>query len=161
MVQIGTGPSAVSARTNLMVEPADPIPVGWNEVSLNAERWEETGRSKECPEGLCLRASKIPNNSYAEMNLILYTENDARFSPYMDRTTISFELKTSTEACCDILRVEHNGLVIGSWSGDTEWQQVQFELKSTRPTMIQWIYQKDDSQSGGDDAVWVRNIQMR
>ena len=161
MVQIGTGPSAVSARTNLMVEPADPIPVGWNEVSLNAERWEETGRSKECPEGLCLRASKIPNNSYAEMNLILFTENDARFSPYMDRTTISFELKTSTEACCDILRVVHNGLVIGSWSGDTEWQQVQFELKSTRPTMIQWIYQKDDSQSGGDDAVWVRNIQMR
>ena len=79
----------------------------------------------------------------------------------MSRTTISFDLKTSTEACCDILRVEHNGLMIGSWSGDTEWQQVQFELKSTRPTMIQWIYQKDDSQSGGDDAVWVRNIQMR
>ena len=161
MVQIGTGPSAVSARTDLMVEPADPIPVGWNEVSLNAEPWEETGRSKVCPEGQCLRASNVPNGSFAEMNLILLHKSSSRFSPYMERTTVSFEIKTSTESCCDILRVEHDGSTFGSWSGNTDWQQVQFELSSARPTMIQWIYQKDDGTTSGDDSVWVRNIQMK
>ena len=161
VIQVGTGTSAVSLEASLMVEAADPISVGWNEVTLNAERWEETGRSKECPEGLCLRASNIPNGSFAEMILKLWNDGDSRFSPYMERTTISFDLKTSTESCCDILRVEHNGLIVGSWSGNTDWQHVQFELTSARPTMVQWIYQKDNAQVEGDDSVWIRNIQMK
>jgi hypothetical protein len=161
VIQVGTGTNAVSARVNLIVEAADPISVGWEEVSLNGERWEETGRSRDCPEGECLRASNIPNGSVAEMNLILLNKSSSRFSPYMERTTISFEIKTSTESCCDILRVKHDGSISGSWSGNTDWQQVQFELSSARPTMIQWIYQKDDGITSGDDSVWVRNIQMK
>ena len=95
------------------------------------------------------------------MNLILFHKTDSRFDPYMDRTSVSFEIKTSTEACCDILRVEHNGSIVDSWSGNTDWKQIQFELTSARPTMVQWIYQKDEAITSGDDTVWIRNIQMR
>jgi len=161
IVQVGSGPNSVSARTPLVVVQADPIPVGWDEIIWTAEPWEETGRSTDCPDGRCLRASNIPHNSYAEMYLTLLPESDNRFSPFMERTSISFEVKTSTEACCDILRVEHNGSIVKSWSGDTEWHQVEFQLSSVRPTMVTWIYEKDDRTNDGEDAVWVRNIQMK
>jgi hypothetical protein len=162
MIQVGTGTSATIASVTLLVQAPEPISVGWNEMSLNAERrWEETGRSNECPLGLCLRANNVPNGSSAEMNLVLWNKGDRRFSSYMERTTVSFEVKTSTEQCCDILRVEHNGSNKGSWSGNTRWTHVQFELSSQRPTMIQWIYGKDKSQFEGDDAVWIRNIEMK
>ena len=95
------------------------------------------------------------------MYLTFLNKSDARFTPFMERTSISFEVKTSTEACYDILRVEHNGLIVQSWSGDTEWHQVYFQLSSQRPTMIKWIYEKDGRSNDGEDAVWVRNIQAK
>jgi hypothetical protein len=161
MVQVGTGISAIIARSSLLVKAPEPISIGWTEVSFNVEPWEEIGRSSVCPLGQCLRAINVPSDSYAEMNLLLWHKQDPRFLPYMERTTIYFEVKTSTEQCCDILRVEHNGSIKGSWSGNTGWTPVQFALTSIRPTMIQWTYEKDSARSAGDDSVWIRNIQMK
>lgn len=161
MIQVGTRDAAIIAESRLLIDAAEPISVGWDEVQFDVEPWEETGRSIQCPEGRCLRASNIPNGSYAVMSLFLFDNSDSRFFPYMERTSVSFEIKTSTESCCDILRVEHDGLIEGSWSGETDWTNVQFELTSIRPTMIQWIYEKDKSQIAGDDMVWIRNVQMK
>ncbi|MBX3250311.1 MAG: hypothetical protein KF901_24245 [Myxococcales bacterium] len=73
---------------------------------------------------------------------------------------LSFWTRTSTEGCCDHLRVLVGGVQRGQWSGETAWTERRVALTPGTHT-IEWRYVKDVSVNGGLDTVWVDDITLR
>ncbi|AFG38724.1 hypothetical protein [Spirochaeta africana] len=97
--------------------------------------------------------------SHSSESVLLYTDMvpaGARISG------IQFALRTSTERRYDTLDFFINGRHMDSWSGETDWTEVQFEtdLQSGEMFELMWVYDKDGSVSDGDDAVWIDSIEL-
>lgn len=75
------------------------------------------------------------------------------------KSTLLFDYKTSTESCCDYLKVYVDDNLIRSFSSTTSWRTYEIDLAPGTHT-LKWEYYKDGSVSSGDDAVWVDNIRM-
>ena len=71
--------------------------------------------------------------------------------------TISFALKTSTEADNDQLEFMIGSNVHGTWSGETDWTIVSFEVP-VGYHQFRWVYRKNATISSGQDAVWIDYI---
>ena len=71
---------------------------------------------------------------------------------------ISFYWKVSSESEFDFLKfyideTEQNGRI----SGNTNWQQKQFQISSGNHT-LKWAYTKDHSVDNGSDAAWLDKV---
>jgi len=73
--------------------------------------------------------------------------------------SIRFILKTSTERLADYLYFYIDGVVKGSYSGETPWVRVAFAVTPGIHT-FKWSYVKDYITAVGSDAVWIDNIQF-
>jgi len=74
---------------------------------------------------------------------------------------ISFEYKTSTESCCDHLRVYINGQRILNAGGEHGWTAFTYTAPAyIADCLVQIYYYKDGSVANGSDAVWVRNLEI-
>ena len=71
--------------------------------------------------------------------------------------TLTFWIRTSTEASYDYLRTYVDGTMRDQWSGTTGWTMVSYALTAGTHT-IEWRYEKDGSLSSGSDAVWVDDV---
>lgn len=71
--------------------------------------------------------------------------------------SISFYLKTSTEADYDFLFFYIDDVFMGSWSGVTPWKRASFPV-SAGAHLYTWKYKKDLALSFGEDKVWVDMI---
>ena len=72
--------------------------------------------------------------------------------------SVSFYRKTSTESG-DVLQFYIDGAMLGEWSGELEWEYFSFPVTAGSHNFI-WRYLKDGSQVGGDDCVWMDNIEF-
>lgn len=72
---------------------------------------------------------------------------------------ISFYYKVSSERHYDYLRFYIDGSLQDEWSGNEDWIQVTFPVRSGRRT-FEWTYSKDDSSSDGADAAWIDDIEF-
>ena len=45
------------------------------------------------------------------------------------------------------------------WSGDMDWEEVNFQTTPGTHN-FKWIYEKDRSDSEGEDAAWIDNINI-
>ena len=79
--------------------------------------------------------------------------------PYdvMNDDSISFYLKVSSESNYDYLQFYVDGDMLGEWSGEQDWEKVEFPVSSGSHAFT-WRYMKDQSQSNGSDAAWVDYI---
>ena len=74
--------------------------------------------------------------------------------------TLNFHWRCSTESDYDFGEVLLNGSIKESVSGEvTNWQPVTLNLEAGLNEII-WRYRKDDSESDGDDAVYVDDINL-
>ncbi len=71
--------------------------------------------------------------------------------------TLSFDWKTSTEYECDIVRLYVDGVCMTSDSGVGDWHTVSIELGEGNHE-IEWRYQKDATDTDGEDCVWVDSV---
>jgi hypothetical protein len=71
--------------------------------------------------------------------------------------TLTFWVRTSTEASYDRLRAFVDGAMRGEWSGTTPWTLVSYPLTAGEHT-VEWRYVKDLSISSGSDAVWIDDV---
>ncbi len=68
--------------------------------------------------------------------------------------SISFFRKVSSESNYDYLQFYVDGLMLGSWAGELDWERVAFPV-SMGLHVFTWRYMKDFSVSNGSDAAWV------
>lgn len=70
---------------------------------------------------------------------------------------ISFYYKVSSEQHYDYLRFYIDGTQQDEWSGDEDWTQISYLVRSGRRT-FEWVYLKDESSSDGSDTAWIDDI---
>jgi hypothetical protein len=73
---------------------------------------------------------------------------------------LSFWKKTSTQAGADILQFLVDDVIKGEWSGETDWSFEQFPITGGGFHTFEWKYIKNNSNVGGQDAVWVDYIEF-
>ena len=73
--------------------------------------------------------------------------------------SISFYLKTSSEANYDYLKFFIDNNMIAQWAGDTPWTRAAFPVTVGNHT-FKWEYMKDGSVSSGSDAAWIDYIEL-
>jgi len=94
------------------------------------------------------RSAPIPDKS--ESVLSIYVNN-----PVAD--TVSFFVRVSSEPTYDELTFRVDSVVDMQISGDTPWAQRRKVLKPG-VHLLEWIYSKDVSLSGGLDAAWLDQV---
>jgi len=155
-------PTATPRPTRAPTPTPKPKPqpqlVGWEHMQFSGSAWQEMSHSANCSPGPCLRSGNIPDDGFSTMWLQIYPKSDPRHLPFMDGNSVSFEVKGSTEACCDILSFGTGGMPAQQWSGSFDWVTINYHIPAQRPMLLEWRYQKNSSGSIGEDAVWLRNI---
>ncbi len=71
--------------------------------------------------------------------------------------SISFYKKLSTEEGYDYFKFYIDGIIQGSWSGNVDWSREVFFV-GPGEHVFSWVYEKDHSQSIGDDCAWIDYI---
>jgi hypothetical protein len=129
----------------------------WESGSFGQFNWNTSGHSvwtitsNNPYEGLyCARSGAISHNQYS----ILMLSCNAFVAD-----SISFFVKTSSEAGYDFLKFYIDSQVVGQWSGETPWQRVSFAL-SAGSHNFKWNYVKDANTSSGSDCVWIDFIEF-
>ncbi len=95
-------------------------------------------------------ARSAPIADKSESVLAIYVNN-----PVAD--TVSFYVRVSSEPTYDMLTFRVDSLVDMQISGDTPWAQRKRVLKPG-VHLLEWIYSKDVSLSGGLDAAWLDQV---
>jgi hypothetical protein len=73
---------------------------------------------------------------------------------------ISFWKKTSTQSGADVLQFLVNDVIMGEWSGETDWSFEQYLVIDGGFHTFEWKYIKNNSIAEGQDAVWVDYIEF-
>ena len=71
--------------------------------------------------------------------------------------TIKFAVKTSTTPTTDRLEFFIGNAHIGSWSGETNWTEVEFNVP-TGNHLFRWVYRKTSSENLSQNRVWLDYI---
>ena len=99
--------------------------------------------------GYCMRSPKIADKKKTN----LYVGLTCTTLP-----TLSFRHKTSSDEG-DRLILTINSIEVGSWSGETDWETSEFDLK-TGYNVIKFTYKKDSEGSAGEDCVWIDELHL-
>jgi hypothetical protein len=70
---------------------------------------------------------------------------------------LSFYKKISTEESYDIVSFLIDNVVVGEWSGESNWTYTSFEL-TQGSHLIEWRFAKDYMLGGGSDCCWIDMI---
>jgi len=70
---------------------------------------------------------------------------------------VSFFCKVSSESNWDWLTFYIDGVQQDRWSGEHDWAEASFSVRSGRRT-FRWTYSKDESSSDGSDTAWIDDI---
>ena len=108
-------------------------------IITSASSWENVSSARSAP---------IPDKS--ESILSIYVNN-----PVAD--TLSFYVRVSSEPVYDQLTFRVDSMVDMQISGDTPWALRKKVLKPG-VHLLEWVYSKDVSLSGGMDAAWLDQV---
>ncbi len=71
--------------------------------------------------------------------------------------TVSFYHRESTESSFDYLKFLVDGQQMQQWAGTNNWSQYSRAL-AAGSHVLRWVYDKDVSQSSGEDSVWIDQV---
>lgn len=148
--ELGTDPNDANDRPVIRIISfeSDSLPRGWGLTDQADAGWMID--STIAQNGFqSLRADSITHNQRAEIE----------FTADFAENSLSFWSKTSTESCCDRLRVYVDGLQVISRSGSQDWIKHDVAISSGIHT-IRFAYTKDGSVNTGSDTVWIDNIRF-
>lgn len=139
-------PDALSALTYSF--EADSLPAGWEEVENSDADWViddnfATDGSKS------LRSGTISHSQKSAISL------HGLFSAGQ----LTFDVKVSSESCCDFLRVYLNDEQVLRISHNENWQSQTIEITEGQ-NYITFSYEKDGSVSNYEDAAFIDNLQF-
>ena len=117
----------------------------WN-LGSGSKKWT-IAEDSTAMGGHCMRSPSINNNGSAN----LYIGFNADMA-----STFSFYHKTFTEED-NMLMLSINGTEMDTWSGISEWEYSEYELKEGN-NLIKFTYKKNASGSGGKDAVMIDEL---
>lgn len=127
----------------------------WETGNMSRFPWESAGDglwfiSSENPyEGTyCLQSGQISDDQKSELTININVLSD---------DSISFFRKVSSEDEYDFLRFYIDGEMIAEWCGETGWRRQSFPLNAGGH-ILKWTYEKDYSESYGDDAAYLDMI---
>lgn len=108
----------------------------------------------------------ITNNSYEgsyaiKSGNISHGQNSGFSISYevAEDSQISFAVKASSEQGYDFLYFHLDGEVMGSWSGEQNWEEVSYNV-SAGYHEFSWSYNKDDYATDGSDCGWLDSINL-
>ncbi len=129
----------------------------WETGDLNEFEWQNDTESPwvivtdEVYEGEdALRSGTISHNE----STALVLEYDCIIDD-----SVSFYKKVSSEVNYDYLKFYIDGSVVGQWCGEDNWSRVAFFVSSGMHT-FKWEFDKDGSESGGQDCAWIDLISL-
>lgn len=135
--------------------PVGLIVEDWESNGFSSFNWQFAGSSswsvtsEEAYEGqYSSQSGTTPNNGTSELKLDYNV---------MHNDSISFFVKVSSEQDYDFLKFYINNALLGQWSGTADWQRVSFPINAGQTT-FRWVYSKDVSDTGGEDAGWIDYI---
>ena len=121
---------------------------------LDNEKWSITSVDRWFIDSLESKSGEYslssPSLSSNQLASITYTE-------VFTETTLSFQLKTSTEKDFDYFELYVDEQLIFNLSGENDWFRASFPL-SEGPHIIKFVYAKDFSVDSGQDTVWIDDI---
>ena len=119
--------------------------LGW-ELGSNNVFWyfyeDETAHG-----GHCLRSPELADKKKCNMFIALTCHHNPTFS---------FRHKTSTDNG-DLLILYINNDEVASWSGETDWETSEYELRDGF-NLIKITFKKDSEGSAGEDCVFIDDI---
>jgi len=124
----------------------------WETGTLTHFSWQDSGDSlwfisTNYPyEGTyCLQSGRIRDQQKSELSISMEVLSD---------DSISFFSRVSSEEEYDFLRFYIDNTMISEWSGEKGWARAAFPV-STGSHTFKWAYEKDYSDSRGDDAAFL------
>lgn len=120
------------------------LPTGW--FSDVAPRWRvDPGAASDL--GQSVRAGAIQASGSSKLFLSAVTPSG----------DLCFDVKTSTEQCCDLLSFEIDGNLVSTFSGQTDWSKYCAPI-SDGIHEFSWTYSKNASVDEGQDTAWVDRV---
>lgn len=98
----------------------------------------------------CARSGVVGNNQTSRMALT---------QTFLSSGTVQFMARVSTEANYDFLKVYVDGVTQLSLSGSVGWTSYSLSVSAGAHTLL-FSYEKDGSEVGGEDAVFVDFLQL-
>ena len=121
--------------------------LGW-ELGSNGNFWyfyeDETAEG-----GYCLRSPTLTDKKKANLFIAITCHHNPTFS---------FRHKTSTDDG-DLLILYINNKEMASWSGETDWETSEYELRDGY-NLIKITFKKDAEGSAGEDCVFIDDIKF-
>jgi hypothetical protein len=96
----------------------------------------------------CAKSGDINDNQKSELYVTLEV---------LAAGELSFYRKLSSEPEWDWLKFYIDYDLMGQWSGQLDWEKVSYSVSQGLHT-FHWVYEKDVSNSSGDDCAWVDYI---
>ena len=87
----------------------------------------------------------------------IHQRSEIFYSANLRAGNITFARKVSSQAGVDFLTFFIDGVMQGSWSGDTGWSVVSFPIPAGTHTLL-WRYARESSTPAGADAAWVDSV---
>ena len=117
----------------------------WN-LGSGSKKWY-IAEDETATEGYCLHSPTINNSASAKLGIGFKCATPETFT---------FSHKTSTETG-DVLELSVNSDVVGTWSGESDWEQETFELKEGQ-NVILFTFKKNAQGSAGEDCVMIDHL---
>ncbi|MBP1644694.1 MAG: putative Gingipain [Bacteroidetes bacterium] len=95
-----------------------------------------------------MKSGSISNNSKTTLSV--------NFTSIIN-DSIVFYMRTSTEQNYDVLRFYIDNIIVLETTGEIPWKRYSFAVNQGEHN-FKWEYEKDYSQSGGSDAIWIDNV---
>lgn len=116
-------------------------------INAGNELWTIT--SEDAYEGeYSAKSGNISDYGYSDLMISLET---------MGEGEISFYRKVSSEENWDFLKFYMDGIKLGEWSGEADWQQFTYTV-TNGSHILKWTYEKDQNTSSGSDCAWLDNV---
>lgn len=98
-------------------------------------------------ERLCLMSA---NKGCDGSRAVVYTAVEAEAGD-----VLAFSFKTSTEAGCDLLKLQVNGETVKVFGGKKDWTRYAWAFPAAGSYEIAFVYEKNAAQAAGEDVVYI------
>lgn len=149
------------------------LPVGlqiedWESNSFDTYEWQNTSNipwvivsGSQVYEGnYCAKSGHISNNQTTTLSITIDALNDDSIEFYKKVSCEEAQNYWGTVYYWDYLSFSIDGTEMEKWAGTNDsWSLVTYNVNAGSHT-FSWTYQKDQSQSSGDDCAWIDNIKL-
>jgi hypothetical protein len=160
VLRADSGDEGMQACTcSMSVRPSRSFEEGFDAGRVTSPPWQN-GHEGQAPWDIvsggahtgdrCATAGGLSDYGVASLCLGLSTDRAG---------TLTFWYRTSTEESYDWLKFFVGETQMDAWSGSNGWQEASYSLPAGTHDLC-WVYEKDESQSWGQDRVWIDQVEF-